>query len=296
MSRFTRAGRHAASSMIETGIQRCCAGSGPSSSNGSFEATGPYHRLFERRLDQQGLPFAKVNPRQARRFAEATGKLVKTDRVDAIMLARFGALLEPECRSLRSQALDQLAEIIAARRSLVRDRTATTNRSKTLTLGLLKRLAANRLQQINRQIDALDAEAKALVLNDRSLARRLAILASMPGIGETTAIAVIANMPELGQIEAKQAAALAGLAPISRQSGNWQGKSSIRGGRSHLRQALYMPALVAVRFNPDLKRSYDALIAAGKPAKVAITAVMRKIIVLANALLRDDRCWTKSIA
>ena len=261
-----------------------------------FEATGPYHRLFERRLDQQGLPFAKVNPRQARRFAEATGKLVKTDRVDAIMLARFGALLEPECRSLRSQALDQLAEIIAARRSLVRDRTATTNRSKTLTLGLLKRLAANRLQQINRQIDALDAEANALVLNDRSLARRLAILASMPGIGETTAIAVIANMPELGQIEAKQAAALAGLAPISRQSGNWQGKSSIRGGRSHLRQALYMPALVAVRFNPDLKRSYDALIAAGKPAKVAITAVMRKIIVLANALLRDDRCWTKSIA
>jgi transposase len=261
-----------------------------------FEATGPYHRLFERRIGQQGLPFAKINPRHARRFAEATGKLAKTDRVDAAMLARFGALIEPECRPLRSQALDQLAEIVAARRALIRDRTATTNRSKSLTLGLLKRQAANRLQQIDRQIDALDAEAKALVSADPALARRLAILASIPGVGVPTAIAMIANMPELGQIDAKQAAALAGLAPITRQSGKWQGKSSIRGGRSHLRQALYMPALVAARFNPDLKRCFDALVAAGKPPKVAITAIMRKIIVLANALLRDNRAWTETIA
>jgi len=261
-----------------------------------FEATGPYHRLFETRIGQLGIPFAKVNPRHARRFAEATGKLTKTDRVDAAMLARFGALLEPACRPLRSPTLDQLAEIVAARRALVRDRTATINRSKTLTIKLLKRLAANRLLQIDRQIDALDAEARALVSADTSLARRLVILATMPGIGEATAIALIANMPELGEIDAKQAAALAGLAPIARQSGNWRGKSSIRGGRSHLRQALYMPALVAARFNPDLKKSYDSFIAAGKPPKVAITAVMRKLIVLANALIRDDRPWTKSIA
>lgn len=261
-----------------------------------FEATGPYHRSLERRLHQAGLAFAKVNPRHARRFAEATGKLAKTDRVDALMLARFGALLEPECRPPRSEALDQLAELIAARRMLVRDRTATTNRAKTLSLDLLKRQATLRLKHIARQIDALDAHARALVAADPRLARRLAILTSIPGLGEATALALIANMPELGRMEGKQAAALAGLAPIARQSGTGRGKSAIRGGRAHLRQALYMPALVAARFNPDLKARFDALIVAGKPPKLAITALMRRLIVLANALLRDDRTWTPSMA
>lgn len=261
-----------------------------------FEATGPYHRLFERRLHCAGLPFAKVNPRQARRFAEAAGKLAKTDRVDAAVLARFGALLEPECRPLRSEALAQLAELVAARRTLLRDRTATINRAKTLGLDLLKRQAALRLKHIARQIGAIDAQARALVAADPSLARRLAILASIPGLGEATALALIADMPELGRMDAKQAASLAGLAPVARQSGTWRGKSAIRGGRAHLRQALYMPALVAARFNPDLKARFAAMTAAGKPAKVAITALMRRLVVLANALLRDDRTWAKTAA
>ena len=180
-----------------------------------------------------------------------------------------------------------------ARRMLVRDRTATTNRAKTLTLDLLKRQAAVRLKQIARQLDALDAQARALVVADPLLARRLAVLTSIPGLGEITAIALIADMPELGQMDAKHAASLAGLAPVARQSGTWRGKSFIRGGRAHLRQALYMPALVAARFNPDLKARFNAMTAAGKPAKVAITALMRRLIVLANALLRDDRTWTQ---
>ena len=261
-----------------------------------FEATGPYHRLLERRLHAAGLPCAKVNPRHARRFAEAAGTLAKTDRVDAAMLARFGALLEPECRPLRSEALDQLAELVAARRMLVRDRTATTNRAKTLSLDLLKRQAALRLKHIARQIRAIDAQARALVAAEPSLARRLAVLASIPGIGEATALALIADMPELGRMDAKQAASLAGLAPVARQSGTWRGNSPIRGGRAHLRQALYMPALVAARFNPDLRAKFAAMTAAGKPAKVAITALMRRLVVLANALLRDDRTWTKAVA
>lgn len=257
-----------------------------------FEATGPYHRVLERHLERAGLPFAKVNPRQARRFAEATGELAKTDRVDALVLARFGALIRPEVRPLRSETLEQLAELIAARRTLIRDRTATTNRAKTLTLDLLKRQAAQRLKHLAGQIEAVDAQARTLVATDPQLESRFAVLTSIPGIGEATAIALIADMPELGQMDHKQAASLAGLAPVARQSGTWRGKSFIRGGRAHLRQALYMPALVAARFNPDLRARFSAMIHAGKPAKVAITAIMRRLVVLANTLLRANRKWS----
>ncbi len=256
-----------------------------------FEATGPYHKGLEQRLDTAGLAIAKINPRQARRFAEATGKLAKTDRVDALMLARFGALLEPIARPVRSEIQNQLAELVAARRSPMRDRTALLNRGQTLTLELLKRHARHRLRQIEAQVTSLDADIDAVIANDLLLTRRREILLSIPGLGSVTAQALLADMPELGSLEEAQAASLAGLAPVTRQSGKWQGKNFIRGGRASLRQALYMPALVATRFNPDLKRVYDRLIDSGKHAKLAITAVMRKLVVLANALLRDDRIW-----
>lgn len=259
-----------------------------------FEATGPYHRDLEQGLAKAALAFAKVNPRQARRFAEATGKLAKTDRADALMLARLAALMEPQVRPMRSPALEQLAELVAARRLLTRDRTAMKNRAQILRIDLLKRQACERLKQIAAQIDAIDAMARDIVDNDPALARRFAILVSIPGLGPTTAFALLADMPELGQMDQRQAAALAGLAPITRQSGKWQGKAAIRGGRRHLRQAIYMPALVAARFNPQLRATFDRLVAKGKPAKVAITAVMRKIVVLANALIRDDRTWTNA--
>lgn len=131
---------------------------------------------------------------------------------------------------------------------------------------------------------------------DTALARRHHILTSIAGVGTLTANQLIATMPELGNLDNKQAASLAGLAPVARQSGQWKGKSFIRGGRANVRQALYMPALVAARFNPDLKTKYLQLIAAGKPAKIAITAAMRKLVVTANALLKADRCWTKALS
>jgi transposase len=261
-----------------------------------FEATGPYHRRLERSLSAAGLPFAKINPRQARRFAEATGRLAKTDRVDAALLARLGALLQPKAREPKSELLDALTELVAARRALVKDRTACRNRAKIVSLPLLKSQAAQRLRQIEAQIAALDRLCRELVASDQILSQRLAILTSIPGLGEATGIALLADMPELGEIEPKQAASLAGLAPIARESGTWRGKSFIRGGRAHVRQALYMPALVAVRFNEPLKTKYRALIRAGKPAKVAITAIMRKLLVLANSLLRDDRKWSPHLA
>ena len=260
-----------------------------------YEPTGPYHRTFERALADAGFALVKVNPRQARRFAEATGKLAKTDRLDAAMLARMGALLDLEARPVRSALLSDLKDLSMAREALVKNRTAAKNRAKTLTLAILKRHSAEQLRQIERQIAAIEAEIMALIEADHDLARRFKILVSIPGVAAITAFALIIDMPELGRLENSQAASLAGLAPVARQSGQWTGRAFIRGGRANLRQALYMPALVATRFNPDLKAKYDRLIAAGKPAKKAITAVMRKLIVLANALLRDGRNWAPSL-
>ena len=256
-----------------------------------FEATGAYHRLFERTLAAAGLPMAKINPRQARRFAEATGKLAKTDAIDAAMLARFGALLTPQAREPVSQTLDEMKELHNARSALVQDRVATLNRQKQMRNAILKRFATQRQKQIDNQIKTIDAALAALADNDPALKARLNILISIPGIGAITAFAMLIEMPEIGTLENPQAASLAGLAPIARDSGKWSGKRSIRGGRARLRQAIYMPALVATRFNPDFKAKYQAMIAAGKPPKIAIVAIMRKLVVLANALLKARRNW-----
>ena len=256
-----------------------------------YEATGAYHRLLETTLARIGWPLAKINPRQARRFAEAAGVLAKTDRVDAAMLARLGVALAPAPIRPVDQALDSLRDLHLARRTLVKDRTAAKNRQAVARLPLIKRQLAMRLAQIERQLKTIDAEIDRHVQATPDLRRRVDILKSIPGISSITAMAILIEMPEIGQLGAKQTASLAGLAPISRQSGSWRGKASIRGGRATLRQALYMPALVASRFNPDLKAKYQSLVAAGKPTKVAITALMRKLIITANALIRDDRQW-----
>jgi transposase len=260
----------------------------------AYEATATYHRALEAALTD--WPCVKLNPERARRFAQATGTLAKTDRIDAMLLARMAATLQPSLRPARSPQQMQLAELINARDGLVRDRTALKNREKNLTIAILKRQARQRLDQIARHVEALDAEIARLIAADPALARRHEIITSIDGLGTLTANQLIATMPELGTLENKQAASLAGLAPIARQSGQWKGKSFIRGGRANVRQALYMPALVAARFNPDLKAKYQQLIAQGKPAKVAIIAVMRKLIVTTNALLKADRLWTKSLA
>src|SRR3984957_5512632 len=257
-----------------------------------FEPTGPYHRAVERALGASGVLFVKVNPRQARRFADATGKLAKTDRLDATILARMGCLFGLGGRPARSEVLFELKELYLAREALVKDRTAARNRGKARTLSLLKRQNAQRLEQIDRQVATVEAAILQIVEADESLADRFAILISIPGVSNTTVFALLIAMPELGSLEAGQAANLAGLAPIARQSGRWTGRSFIRGGRADVRQALYMPALVAARFNPDMKAKYAHLIETGKPAKVALTAIMRKLVVLANALLKANRTWT----
>jgi transposase len=261
-----------------------------------YEPTGPYHRKLEVALAAAQMPIVKVNPRQAKRFADAIGQLAKTDRLDAAMLARMGALLGLEPRPVRTAILNDLKDLHLAREALVKDRTAARNRAKSITLALIRRHNTARLKQIEEQLTAIDAAILALISADPDLAPRFAILVSIPGVAAVTAAMLVTEMPELGHLEPKQAAALAGLAPIARQSGQWKGKAFVQGGRRQVRQALYMPALVAMRFNPDLKAKYNKLIAAGKAPKQAITAVMRKLVILANALLRKRAAWTEKLA
>lgn len=261
-----------------------------------FEPTGAYHHRLERQLGDVGIPMVKVNPLQARRFAEAIGQRAKTDAVDAAMLARFGALDALQTRPVVSQTISDMKELLVARRGLVKDRVAAANRNHVLRSPLLRRLADQRLRQVERQIAAIDVALRALCRADAELKARLDILVSIPAIGEATALTMLIEMPELGTMDNKCVASLAGLAPIARDSGQHSGKRFIRAGRTHLRQALYMPALVAIRFNADMKAKYQAMRAAGKPPKVAITAVMRKLAILANVLLREQRNWTPKAA
>jgi transposase len=258
-----------------------------------FEASGAYHRDLEEALAKAALVAVKVNPWHARRFAEALGQRAKTDAVDAAMLARFAATLRPEPKPAPHPAVETLRQLMAARTALIKDRTAARNRAHIRALPLLKAQCVERLDQIAAQIKAIDGACRAVLERNPTLQQRYVILTSIRGIGPVTAFALLAEMPELGVLDAKQAASLAGLAPIARQSGARQGKRFIQGGRKAARDALYMPALVAIRFNAPLKAKYEAMIAAGKPAKVAIVTVMRKLLVLANALLRDGRNWTQ---
>ena len=256
-----------------------------------FEVTGAYHRLLQKALVEAGLPWVKVNPRQARRFAQAAGKLAKTDRCDALMLARMGAALELEPNLPVSPTVETMKEFVNARHALVKDRVAALNRQAIAVSTLIKRQLAQRLRQIDSQIEAIDKRLKTLRKADADVSERVDILTSIPSFGEGTANVLMVETSELGRLDHQQAASLVGLAPVANDSGQTCGKRSIRGGRPRARQALYMAALSAIRFNPQLKTKYQALIKAGKPAKVALVAVMTKLLILANALIRDNRKW-----
>ena len=247
-----------------------------------YEPTGQYHLAFERFFLKAGVPLGKVNPRQARRFADAIGVMAKTDCIDAGLLARSGALVTIRPVSDRTIKFNEMKELQSARRALVKDRIRASNRSAARIAPLLRRHARERVEQVDRQLKAIDEALRQLVREDE--------------IGETTAIMLLTEMPELGEIDHKAAASLAGLAPVARDSGTYRGKRHIQGGRAHLRQALYMPALVSIKHNPDFRAKYDVLVAAGKAPKLAITVVMRKLIILANSLLRDGRIWSSSMA
>jgi len=255
-----------------------------------YEPTGPYHAAFERRF-AGNLALCKVNPLQARRFAQSKGTRAKTDQVDARMLAQMGVALALEPDAPLSQSQRDLKELQIARMALVKDKTRLKNRLQTLILAFTLKQAKARLTLILRQLSDIEAEINACIAQDGATAHKRQILTSIPGIGAVTAATILIECPEVGNMTGKQIASLSGLAPMTRESGKWRGQAYIQGGRKHLRNALYMPALVAARFNPDLKRKYQAMITAGKPPKVALTTLMRKLIELANTLIKNDRKW-----
>ena len=257
-----------------------------------YEPTGPYHRGFETALSGK-FPLAKVNPLQVRRFAEASGTRAKTDAVDARVLAQMGAALAPEPDLPVSEHARDLKDLQVARTGLVKERTRLRNRGQIQINRVLKRQTRTRLALVERQIKELDTEIATRIAKDDAMARKREILRSIPGLGQVAAAAILTFLPELGKVGRKQVSSLAGLAPHARESGQWKGRSFISGGRKPLRDALYMPALVAMRFNPDLKAKYTQLRAAGKPAKVAIVALMRKLLETANALVKADRTWVE---
>ena len=254
-----------------------------------YEATGRYHAGLEEAF--AGWPLVKVNPLRARRFAEACGTRAKTDAVDARMLARMGAQLELPPDPPASPALRELRELQTARDGLVRDRIGLIQRAAQARLPLLKRQAGRARRLVEAALAEIEAAITARIAADPGLARRREILLSIPCVGPHLSATLVVAMPELGTAPPKQIASLGGVVPITRQSGNWQGKAWVGGGRSDVRRALYMPALNAARHNPDMRRLYQRLVEAGKPAKVAIVAVMRKLRLLANALIEQNRLW-----
>jgi transposase len=256
-----------------------------------YESTGPWHRAMEEALAAR-LPLARVNAMRARRFAQALGQEAKTDAVDARILARMGEALPLRRVDVSSPTQRQLEELISARDGLVKDRTAARNRSHHARHPMVKRHLRQRLAQIERQIRALDGEFRKLLKADPALARKAEVLTSIPGMGPVTVAGLLSLMPELGQIDSKAVASLAGLAPVARESGTWKGRRFIRGGRHRVRRMLYMAALTAIRHNPDYIQKYRQLRERGKAPKVALTAIMRKMVILANVLLSQDRVWT----
>jgi transposase len=256
-----------------------------------MEATAKYHRLAQRTLAQAGLFVAIVNPLRARLFAEAAGALAKTDRIDARMLAVMGAALRLQARPPAPEQMEALQELVRTRSAATRDLTGLKNRRGAAQTPFLKTELRRQIGNLERSIARLSVEIERRIADDPALARRRQILLSIPSVGPAVAAVLLADCAELGALSAKATALLAGLAPIARDTGDTSGQRHIKGGRKTVRNALYMAALSAARANPPLKAFYQRLRAQGKKPKVALTAVMRKLIILANTLIKDDRQW-----
>jgi transposase len=255
-----------------------------------LEATGGYEMMLVRALQGAGLPVAVVNPRQVRDFARASGRLAKTDAIDAGVLAAFAAALRPEPLPAVDASQEAIAELVTRRRQIIDMLIAERNRLEHASPGL-RAWITDHSTMLKGQLAQVDAAITLAVEGNPALRRRFAVLTSVTGVGPITAAVLLAELPELGTIGHKQVAALVGVAPINRDSGQHRGQRHIGGGRASVRCALYMATIVAARFNPTIQTFYRRLKAAGKKPKVATVAAMRKLITILNALVRDDQLW-----
>lgn len=256
-----------------------------------MEATGGFETVVAAALAGARLPLAVVNPRRIRAFAQALGRLAKTDRLDAETIALYGEAAKIEPQSLADQAARDLGELVARRRQIVETMTAERNRKRMLTNRRLVRGVERILTALQKELSDIEREISDAVRGTPAWREKDEILQSAPSIGPKISSLLIADLPELGTLTRRRIASLVGVAPMANDSGKHRGKRTIRGGRAHVRTALYMAALVASRHNPVIATYYRRLLAAGKSAKQALTACMRKLLVILNAMLRDNRPW-----
>jgi len=258
-----------------------------------MEATGGIEMPAAVALYEANIFAALVNPRQVRDFARSLGMLAKTDKLDAIIIAKFAEAIKPEPRPLPTTTDQELKALVARRRQLVEMLTMEKNRLHTAITPLRARIQIN-VEWLRKQIEEVDHDISNLIQSSPLWRAKDNLLQSVPGVGPVLSETILAELPELGQLNSKQIAALAGVAPFNRDSGTLRGKRSIWGGRAHLRKMVYMGTLVATRFNPVIRSFYQRLITGGKAKKVALVACMRKLLVILNAMLKHGTLWSYS--
>lgn len=257
----------------------------------ALEATGKYYRLAHEMLHEAGFPVAVINPFRSRQFTDALGRLAKTDKIDAQALALYAARMHPDPTEPPEKHFQLLRDLHTARRQVLKEVADLKRRLHVTDHPIAARQIRARIAMGERHKDVLEKEIEQTITADSDLKRKFEILISIPGIGRTTAAIMLADLAELGQVNAREIAALAGVAPMNWDSGTKQGKRMIRGGRSHVRHALYMCAVTCIRRSESMGRTYQNLTYRGKPPKVALTAVMRKLVILANTLIAENRTW-----
>lgn len=257
----------------------------------ALEATGGLEGLCAAALSVAEIAVIIVNPAQVRSFAASLGKRAKTDQIDAAVIAAFVVATKPEIRPLKDAETRAFGELVTRRRQIIQMIVAEQNRQRMVEGKPAQRSIKRILAALERELADLDADMDDQIRKSPLWRVREKLLTSVPGVGPKVARTLIAEMPELGRLDRRQIAALAGLAPFTRQSGKWKGKSLIAGGRSKVRPALFMAALVAIKHNPVLKAFRDRLVASGKPKIVAVVATMRKLLTILNAIIRDQKPW-----
>ena len=254
-----------------------------------FEATGGYEMPLYIALNEANLPAAPVNPRQVRDFAKATGKLAKTDVLDARVIAHFAAALHPQPRTIPES--QEIKEIVARRNQLVQMIVAEKNRLHSARKSIKARIQAH-IQWLEEELDSTNKELEQSIRDNPEWQKKNDLLQSMPGVGPVLSTTLLADLPELGKLNRRQIAALTGVAPLNRDSRTLRGKRTIWGGRATVRGALYMATLVATRFNPEISQLYQRLLSAGKLKKVAIVACMRKLLIILNSMVKHNTKWS----
>jgi len=256
-----------------------------------LEATGGFEAIVTATLGGAELPVLAVNPRQIRDFARACGRLAKTDALDAEVIALFAERIRPALRPLPDEATRLLGELAARRRQIVEMITAETHRRRAASAKRVQKRLDAHMAWLQKELSSLETDIDDAIRESPLWCEDQALLTSVPGIGKVVARTLLAELPELGHLDRRAMAALVGIAPMNRDSGQFRGKRTIRGGRGTVRAALYMAAWVGVRFNPVLKEFYQRLIAAGKPRKVAIVACMHKLLTVLNAMMKSRTTW-----